>query len=123
VTQLYRHFDGEGRLLYIGISSSVSWRLMAHEKNAGWWKDVRTVTISAPYITRVEALAAEAAAIRDEHPMWNQQHVENPATPPLHQAHQGKGLLKRLRARQAADGNTSLDRIARNLAELKSIKL
>jgi hypothetical protein len=123
VTQIYRHLDGEGRLLYVGISSSVSWRLMAHEKNAIWWKDVRTVTISAPYITRAEALAGEAAAIRDEHPMWNQQHVENPVAPPIHPRHQGKGLRKRLRANRA-DGNTMpdtsfADRVARRLDELK----
>jgi len=51
VAQLYRHFDATGRLLYVGISLFAFRRLAAHERNAGWWKDVRTVTITPPYRT------------------------------------------------------------------------
>jgi hypothetical protein len=82
MTQLYRHFDAAGTCLYIGIAEAASARQMAHARNAGWMRDVRTITVSAPFRTRADALAAEAEAIRTEHPKWNQQHAENPVKPP-----------------------------------------
>jgi hypothetical protein len=63
MAQLYRHYDRDGVLLYIGITNKIAWRLLAHERNAGWWRQVRTVTISDPYPTREAALAAEPAGI------------------------------------------------------------
>jgi predicted GIY-YIG superfamily endonuclease len=124
MTQIYRHFSGDGTLLYVGISSSVSWRLLAHQRNAGWWKDVRTVTISAPFITRAEALAAEAEAIRIELPKFNQQHHPDPVKPPIAAANLGKDLLKRLKARQRAGDVVKPDfetRVSEALAMLKPL--
>jgi hypothetical protein len=54
-----------GRLLYVGISLFAFRRLAAHERNAGWWKDVRTVTTTPPYRTRAEAAADEVEAIKN----------------------------------------------------------
>jgi len=122
MTQIYRHFSGDGTLLYVGISSSVSWRLLAHSRSAGWWKDVRTVTISAPFITRAEALAAEAEAIRTELSKFNQQHHPDPVKPPVAAGNLGKDLLKRLRAGQRAGGAVKPDfetRVSEALATLK----
>jgi len=45
MTQLYRHFDGDGVLLYVGITRKIGWRLLAHERNAGWWRDVRRIDV------------------------------------------------------------------------------
>jgi hypothetical protein len=118
--QLYRHFDGAGVLLYIGIARAVSWRLMAHEKNAGWWRDMRTVTVSAPYRSRAEALAAEAAAIVAERPKWNQQHHPEPVAPPIADAQAGKALLRRLRRQGDGDGNRFQDRVDSALAALSA---
>jgi hypothetical protein len=96
VTQLYRHFDGNGVLLYVGVTRKLGWRLLAHQRNAGWWRDVRTVTITSPYRTRKEALEAEAEAINVERPKFNQQHNPAPVTPPIAPANTGKALARRL---------------------------
>jgi hypothetical protein len=98
VAQLYRHFDATGRLLYVGISLFAFRWLAAHERNAGWWKDVRTVTITPPYRTRAEAAAAEIEAIKNEKPLFNQQHHPAPVEPPIAPAMAGKALLRRLAA-------------------------
>jgi hypothetical protein len=97
VAQLYRHFDATGRLLYVGISLFAFRRLAAHERNAGWWKDVRIVTITPPYRTRAEAAAAEIEAIKNEKPLYNQQHHPAPVEPPIAPAMAG-ALMRRLAA-------------------------
>jgi hypothetical protein len=111
MTQLYRDWDGGDppRLLYVGVANAASWRQMAHARNSGWMKDVRTITVSAPYRTRAEALAAEAEAIRTENPKFNQQHNPNPIKPPIADAHQGRELLKRLKAGQRSAGAVESD--------------
>lgn len=68
-TALYRHFDAEGRLLYVGISLSAIQRLSQHLASA-WAKDIRNVTVEI-LPTREDALAAEATAIREEQPLHN----------------------------------------------------
>ena len=88
--QLYRHFDAAGRLLYSGILRNVGWRLMAHERTAGWWADVRRIEITPPFRSRAEALEAEATAIKNERPLYNQHHHPNPIEPPIADAMAGK---------------------------------
>ena len=70
---LYRHFCAEGRLLYVGISLSAFRRLGQHEKHSHWFDSVTDVTIKH-FDTRVEALAAEKAAIKSENPLHNKRH-------------------------------------------------
>ncbi|WP_028955902.1 GIY-YIG nuclease family protein [Sulfitobacter sp. 20_GPM-1509m] len=69
-TALYRHFDADGVLLYVGISNTVFSRLNSHMNQASW----------AEYISRIElqwfddrdaALRAEADAITSERPVHN----------------------------------------------------
>jgi excinuclease UvrABC nuclease subunit len=85
MTQLYRHWDGSDppQLLYVGIATAASARQMAHARNAVWMKQVRTITVSAPYRTRAEALVAEAEAIGTERPKFNRQHSDDPSQPRL----------------------------------------
>jgi hypothetical protein len=101
VAQLYRHFDATGRLLYVGISLFAFRRLAAHERNAGWWKDVRTITITSPHRTRAEPAAAEVEAIKNEKPLYNQQHHPAPVAAPIADAMAGKALMRRVRSAQA----------------------
>jgi hypothetical protein len=124
VAQLYRHFDATGRLLYVGISLFAFRRLAAHERNAGWWKDVRTVTITPPYRTRAEPAAAEVEAIKNEKPLYNQRHHEAPVEPPIADAMAGKALLRRLTAAHRhgevpGDGGGFHTRIDEALATLR----
>jgi hypothetical protein len=59
--QLYRHFNEAGELLYVGISMSAFRKLTAHEITAGWFPEIRTITIT-PYRTRAEAAASQEVA-------------------------------------------------------------
>jgi hypothetical protein len=68
-TALYRHFDSDGRLLYVGISLSAIIRLAEHRASP-WFDDIARVEIER-HPTRKAALAAERKAIRDERPLHN----------------------------------------------------
>lgn len=70
MTTLYRHFDSVGVLLYVGITDNLSKRNHEHACISRWWPDVERTT-EEPFDSRVLAKAAEVAAIRDEHPLWN----------------------------------------------------
>jgi hypothetical protein len=67
---LYRVYDSDRRLLYIGITTSVVRRVYEHRMTKGWWpKDA--IVESQLIGPRVIAQAAEAAAIQDEGPGHN----------------------------------------------------
>lgn len=68
--QLYRHFDAEGRLLYVGISKNATERLRGHKHKSSWFKEIARVEIQH-FPTREEARAAEALAIKSEKPLLN----------------------------------------------------
>lgn len=68
--QLYRHFDDEGQLLYVGISLSAVNRLSQHKGSAQWFSKIAEVRVEK-FSTREEALAAEKAAIISEKPKFN----------------------------------------------------
>ena len=69
-TQLYRHFDEKGRLLYVGISLNAISRAKQHGKDKPWWLEVRSIQIEL-FPTREEAAQAEVEAIRKEKPLYN----------------------------------------------------
>lgn len=69
-TYLYRHFDANGDLLYVGISLSAIDRLRQHRANSSWSNEIRTITV-APYLDRPSALRAEYEAIIIENPLHN----------------------------------------------------
>lgn len=77
---VYRCYDAAGRLLYVGCTFHVKSRLAAHRHGSGAAKASRwlQVTMAAyevegPYPTKEAGLAAEAAAIRTEQPLFNRQ--------------------------------------------------
>lgn len=67
---LYRFFDERDRLLYVGESWSAPSRAKQHRAGQRWWKQVRRMTVEM-HPCRDDALAAEAEAIRTEHPRYN----------------------------------------------------
>lgn len=73
MTELYRHFDEWGRLLYVGVSTSSVVRLWKHMEECSWHDLIATVTIER-YLTRGEALVAERLAVREESPYFNKVH-------------------------------------------------
>ena len=70
-TALYR-IRGEGNeLIYIGITApGIPFRWNGHQAVQPWWDEVRSLTVEW-YETRVEAEAAERAAILAEQPKYN----------------------------------------------------
>lgn len=69
---LYRLFDRQGQLLYVGITVSPGHRFTHHKAMKSWWPDVdparTTLTLHA---SREEAAEAEVAAIQAEKPVHN----------------------------------------------------
>jgi hypothetical protein len=71
-TALYRLFDQQGVLLYIGITVNPDARFKQHATAKPWWPDVdHSRTLLTWYNTRDEAGTAELAAIRDQNPQHN----------------------------------------------------
>jgi len=75
VTELYRHFDADGQLLYVGISLSAVVRLCAHMNCSPWADQIAMLTIER-HPTREAAMAAERAAVKEERPLHNITHAE-----------------------------------------------
>lgn len=81
---LYRYFDHDGVLLYIGITVNASARKSAHATSDSsnlstrWWK-LRDPSrdVAQTYRSRVEVELAEAVAIRGERPKFNLQIPSN----------------------------------------------
>ncbi len=77
MTALYRHYDSDGVLLYIGITSSMRRRLREHEGNSDWYERISRITIER-YESRDAALLAEKDAICREGPLYNIQWANVP---------------------------------------------
>jgi predicted GIY-YIG superfamily endonuclease len=92
-TQLYRHFDAKGELLYVGISLSTMARLSQHRETSAWFRSITRVDIQE-YPSREAALHAEREAIRAEKPRHNIQHA-CPVPSPLSKARAAKDRLSR----------------------------
>ena len=69
-TDLYRYFDDEGKLLYVGISFSAIVRASQHKANADWFDFVSQMTVER-FESRDDASKAEIEAIRSENPIYN----------------------------------------------------
>lgn len=74
-TALYRFFDADGSLLYVGIANDPRPRWSCHAGEKRWWGEVETKTIDW-FATREEAENAEIAAIVSERPRYNVTHSE-----------------------------------------------
>ena len=69
---LYRHFDGQGQLLYVGITLDPGGRTKCHARNKRWWLEEEVATMTIEYLPSREALKrAELYAIRSENPKYN----------------------------------------------------
>ena len=69
-THLYRHFDANGELLYVGISANPVQRQLGHRTNAPWFPQIAKIEISQ-YPNKEVAEAAEKKAIMGEQPKFN----------------------------------------------------
>jgi GIY-YIG catalytic domain len=67
---LYRHFEPNGDLLYVGVTLSILGRTGTHLKKAPWKHSIYMIVIE-PFETREELLDAERIAILTEFPKYN----------------------------------------------------
>jgi excinuclease UvrABC nuclease subunit len=72
-TDLYRAYDGDGRLLYVGISLNAFSRLVEHKRDSGWVEQMVTMTVER-FPTREIAEWEERKAIKEHRPIWNRMH-------------------------------------------------
>ena len=70
---LYRCRDASGRLLYAGVSAEPLRRAGQHAYSADWAGMLARIDVDW-FQSRAAALAAEAEAIRDDAPLFNDQH-------------------------------------------------
>jgi predicted GIY-YIG superfamily endonuclease len=69
-TYLYRLLDGQGRLLYIGISNGPIYRLFQHLEEKPWAPQIAWQNVQR-FSSREEAEEAERECIRCERPLYN----------------------------------------------------
>jgi hypothetical protein len=70
LTHVYRHYDVNGRLLYVGVAQSTHNRLQQHRKQTVWFPLTALITID-DYPSRKAAEIDEARAILIEKPLYN----------------------------------------------------
>lgn len=75
-TQLYRHYDADGELLYVGISVDFMKRLRQHGRVSEWFGRIASVRVEH-FASRRDAESAEAVAIKRERPLFNKVHAEH----------------------------------------------
>lgn len=67
---VYRCYDAEGELLYVGCSFHPPTRMLGHESTAWWWGECAQVR-NRVYPDRATALERERRAIYEERPRCN----------------------------------------------------
>jgi excinuclease UvrABC nuclease subunit len=67
---LYRHYDLNKALLYVGVSVNAAKRTSDHSRGSPWFLRVRAITVEH-FSSKSEALAAEGMAILMENPIFN----------------------------------------------------
>lgn len=73
-TTLYRAFDSEGVLLYVGIAVDWGRRWSQHRERSHWYGQVTRVELEQ-HSTRSGAREAERQAVEDEKPIHNIEHT------------------------------------------------
>lgn len=67
---LYRYYDVDGVLLYVGVSFEANERLVQHRKSKDWYYEIKYIRLDH-YLLRHEAMQAEHQAIEIEKPRYN----------------------------------------------------
>lgn len=68
--ELYRHFNSNGELLYVGRSLNAVARQVSHKNKAEWWDEVSRIEIER-FPNEVDVRAAERSAVETENPKFN----------------------------------------------------
>jgi hypothetical protein len=76
-TALYRWWDEEDLLLYVGETGNLGSRTKGHVKGSSWMEFAARSSV-VRYPSRSLALASEEVAIKTEHPLFNFKHNNTP---------------------------------------------
>jgi hypothetical protein len=82
---LYRCFDADGRLLYVGISSSITARMRNHRYQSSWFPLVARVTVT-PRRPWSAIYKEEREVIASELPLFNKPARRGSPLPPIEAA-------------------------------------
>lgn len=107
-TALYRLFDADGKLLYVGIADDPHRRWVQHARDKAWWPEVTKKTADW-FDSRSEAGEAEIKAIREELPLHNLMYRSPLATP--------EGVIAMTRIRAAHDAIAEAEREGKRIVE------
>jgi hypothetical protein len=72
VSGLYRHFDADGNLLYVGVTDNFLARNRGHSINAPWKDEIATIELEV--CSKAIATGLERRIIADELPRYNLMH-------------------------------------------------
>jgi predicted GIY-YIG superfamily endonuclease len=72
---MYRLFNADGELLYVGISYSAIARFAQHRADKSWIDEVARIDIKQHNCSRAEVFELERQAIEQEKPKYNRTHV------------------------------------------------
>jgi hypothetical protein len=107
-TELYRMYDADDQLLYIGVTCNKAARWHSHRRNSAWWKLVARKELTT-YPDRSAALTAELAAIQAEKPLHN---IANHPSKPTRHVHlvltEERAVKLRALAKHRRRGNSDL---------------
>jgi hypothetical protein len=78
-TALYRFYNADGALLYVGITENTVQRWRGHASEKPWWPEVVRKTVDW-FDDRATAEVNERVAIRSEDPRYNVRHKGGDAT-------------------------------------------
>ncbi len=100
-TALYRRFDADRRLLYVGITDDLPKRIRKHERRSAWSVFVEYRSVEW-FPSREMAVSAEVAASQREMPLFNQKHATREARDALIKYLSEEGRLGRITAAQVS---------------------
>lgn len=80
---LYRFFNSDRELLYVGITNNPFNRFTGHSKDKDWFSEIAYATFEH-YSSRLEVDRAETAAIKAEKPKYNKAKVDGWERSPDH---------------------------------------
>ena len=93
---VYRYFDSDGVLLYVGVTANGVTRMLVHAGQSRWWPLAASCTLEH-FPNEAEAYAAEAQAIASESPLFNRTHQPEWNSP------EAKAIRKAMREAERAE--------------------
>lgn len=98
MTDLYRHFDVDGNLLYVGISYSAFQRSKDHLRHSHWSEEIRTITIE-----KFDTHAPKYNIVNNKS-RYEKKPLRTDTTLPLHKVAEYIGIKRRTLYNMLEDG-------------------